>query len=568
MTYINRNMNVFVRTLISSLLSILMLAVWGQEPFKRPVIYPNEKNNDSILAEKYWEMGYFYSEDAFDSALYFFNKSMAIVKKRSDRYARFLFVEGLNEAARIYSIQGNLVKALLYFQQANTVLERLHEAFPENSHYLVTQAGIQLNMGVLSTMQQNYSQALTYFIQSETKWISLQDTFNIAVADQSIGETYMKLNENKKALLYEFKALKVFSQLGNVTGAKRKVATCYLNIGKTYETMGALKKAEKFLVKAINIEKPIHWLEGLVAAQNALSNLYYKKGEYQKSLSIAQKNLPLAKKIDFKLELKNTYELLSKNFASIDDFKKAYHYHILFKAMNDSIFNKESSDKLLELQTKFETQQKENEILVLKSKEERNRLERKMSIIGGGLLVVILFLILGFVLNKRRHERQLFENELEKKRLKAEELNNEIVFKTKQLTTHALNMMQKNNMLNDLQRSLDTIANEAKPEVKNNLSYLNRVIGANLKSEKDWEMFRIYFEQIDRGFYDRLTNRFPKLNVNDLRHCALMKLNMNLKETAAVLNLSPNTIKSARNRIKKKLNLGADQDLYEFVRSV
>jgi len=48
----------------------------------------------------------------------------------------------------------------------------------------------------------------------------------------------------------------------------------------------------------------------------------------------------------------------------------------------------------------------------------------------------------------------------------------------------------------------------------------------------------------------------------------LIKLNMNSKEMASVLNISPNSIKSARYRLKKKLELSPEADLEGFIRNI
>ena len=89
-----------------------------------------------------------------------------------------------------------------------------------------------------------------------------------------------------------------------------------------------------------------------------------------------------------------------------------------------------------------------------------------------------------------------------------------------------------------------------------------------MKTDKEWNLFKMYFEQVNKNFFQNLTTRFPGLNTNDLRHCALIKLTLNVKEAASLPNVSPHTVKSARYRLKKKLDMEAADSLGNFIRRV
>jgi len=78
----------------------------------------------------------------------------------------------------------------------------------------------------------------------------------------------------------------------------------------------------------------------------------------------------------------------------------------------------------------------------------------------------------------------------------------------------------------------------------------------------------MYFEQVNKNFFQNLATRYPELNTNDLRHCALIKLNLKVKEAASLLNVSPHTVKSARYRLKKKLHMEPDDSLGDFIRRI
>ena len=133
---------------------------------------------------------------------------------------------------------------------------------------------------------------------------------------------------------------------------------------------------------------------------------------------------------------------------------------------------------------------------------------------------------------------------------------------------HALHMMQKNTILQDIQGSIKEISRKVVSEDRSQLKSLNVQINQSLRADKDWDLFRMYFQDINSNFYEQLKQTSSDLTTHDHRLCALIKLNMNSKEMASVLNVAPNSIKSSRYRLKKKLGLNIEADLEEFIRSM
>jgi DNA-binding CsgD family transcriptional regulator len=50
--------------------------------------------------------------------------------------------------------------------------------------------------------------------------------------------------------------------------------------------------------------------------------------------------------------------------------------------------------------------------------------------------------------------------------------------------------------------------------------------------------------------------------------CAFIKLQLDRKQIASLLNVTPKAIEIARYRLKKKLNLGAEEDLNKFINQI
>jgi len=142
-------------------------------------------------------------------------------------------------------------------------------------------------------------------------------------------------------------------------------------------------------------------------------------------------------------------------------------------------------------------------------------------------------------------------------------LHQDVRFKTKQLTSQALMMMQKNKLIDDILSQLSTIKGAGVPLT--DLNKLKRKLKKSLHSEDDWELFKHYFEEINKNFFKRLKQINPKITPAEQRLAALVKLRFNIKETAELLNISPDSVKTARSQLRKKMGLAAGKNMYEFL---
>jgi DNA-binding CsgD family transcriptional regulator len=115
------------------------------------------------------------------------------------------------------------------------------------------------------------------------------------------------------------------------------------------------------------------------------------------------------------------------------------------------------------------------------------------------------------------------------------------------------------------QRNTVILEIESKFEEYKGQEQLKTDIIDTLDIHGDGELFNYYFDDQHKGFYLSLKNIAPDLTNNDLRLCSLTKLRLSLKETANILNLSVDAVKSGRYRIKKKLNLSQEESLSDYL---
>ena len=57
------------------------------------------------------------------------------------------------------------------------------------------------------------------------------------------------------------------------------------------------------------------------------------------------------------------------------------------------------------------------------------------------------------------------------------------------------------------------------------------------------------------SFQEKLKKEYPNLTAYDLRLCIYLKAGLSTKEIATILNITPDSVKKAKHRLRKKLGL-------------
>jgi AraC family transcriptional regulator, chitin signaling transcriptional activator len=153
-------------------------------------------------------------------------------------------------------------------------------------------------------------------------------------------------------------------------------------------------------------------------------------------------------------------------------------------------------------------------------------------------------------------ERLQTENELIKQQLKS---------KTIELASKSKDNEDKNRLLQTLKEKFDTLQKE--PAISGfRLNEIRRILDAYLK--EDDKTFEIQMDELHQELFRKLKEQFPALSGNDLRLCAYLKVGLNSKEIADILNIQPSSSYISRSRLRKKLNLKPDEDLYDFLNRI
>jgi ligand-binding sensor domain-containing protein len=164
------------------------------------------------------------------------------------------------------------------------------------------------------------------------------------------------------------------------------------------------------------------------------------------------------------------------------------------------------------------------------------------------------------------HNLQIEKSEKEIIKLQNEKLAQEILLQKRELADASMHLVEREDALNRVKDELQKLYKKTgnNHDVKTALQLLNGVE----KNSANWEQFASHFNEISDDFLKKLKAGYPMLSNSDLKVCAYLQLNLSSKEIAQLMNISVRGVEMSRYRIRKKLGLGAELNLHEFLNSI
>lgn len=144
-----------------------------------------------------------------------------------------------------------------------------------------------------------------------------------------------------------------------------------------------------------------------------------------------------------------------------------------------------------------------------------------------------------------------------------EEYENERI--RQRLAASSLYLEQKTKFANDIESTLKNILSSGQKIERTDFQPVINILKSFSLADKDWELVNNHIENIHPEFVSNLKKKCPTLSVNDIKHCACIRLNLDTKEIARFFNVKPSSIQTSRVRLKKKFGLPDTTDLREFI---
>ncbi|WP_140938296.1 tetratricopeptide repeat protein [Sphingobacterium lumbrici] len=471
------------------------------------------------------------------------------------------------QIGELYHYQAAYLQALDNFYKAESLFRKQEQT--------LELANTWIKIGETNFYNRQYTVSLEAFEQSLSLYISVNNNDGMADALAHIGQVYEKTENLQEAKRYQYLAL---DHLGGIAD-QALIAKIYENIGSIYEDKFQLDSALLFFQKALDIIDQQDDKMAKIEVFNNLGDVFRKTGDYQTALKYTRQATSLAKDMQEHYQLASSYRDLAKTFSLMGRYDSAYHYSYAGREIHTEIFSEDMTKQLTVLQTLFELEQKDDAIVQY---ERERKIHYTMLLFGTAIVLLLIFLGISVISRQKlkitngkrlytqnqilyETQKRAMETDLHNKKLREENLKNELELKSKELTSHTLHLIQKNQLLDELKEKLNVVVKSDKRDQRKELRHIINLIQLNHNQDKNWDDFRIVFERVHEHFFDGLRAHSDGLTSSDFRLAALLKMNLGSPDISTMLGISQDSLRIARYRLRKKLNLPEGESLTTFI---
>lgn len=264
--------------------------------------------------------------------------------------------------------------------------------------------------------------AIRYHQLSLEKHKLLGDSEGVASNYINIGLGFQKTGEYAKSLSLQKKALAIYTQSKN----NLFIAKCYNNIALAYDEMDSIDLALEYYKKSLKINSDANFVSQIGLNQYNIGNIYLQKKDFVNAV----KALEASKLIIYEssnLEiLKNIYKKLAEANLAVGKHAIAYLNLAKYDSIQSIVMNEEVTSQIAEMQIKYETEKKDDQLKIQKLELETKEKEAVYSkILFIGIVTIILLLFSFFFIRfkskqKLKDEIDRIEKENVKKRVELE----------------------------------------------------------------------------------------------------------------------------------------------------
>ena len=504
-----------------------------------------------------------------------------------------------------YQLGRDFNKAEKYF------LDGLHEITnKEENYYQSYRAALYVQLGVVNRREANYAEAINYYIKALRFYEKEQNFSKMADVYHNMALVYRYQKEHRKAINNYKKAIVLKEKVKDTHG----LGAGYNMLGVSYRQNKQLdsalycyQKAESFF-NTIKSEEDLHGVYGNLAVLYGMqkkynlsiplkeTNLKYYKGigkrlsicveyhnlasdyiklkDWKNALVYADSSLQVALQQGFKERTATAYKRKSYIYAKMQKYREAHECYRIYKKYNDTIFNIENAKKIqaLELNYEFEKEKQADSLQFVQEKREVELIAKseasKKTLYFILLVVSLISTILVVWLVRRNHIQRIrmtqLEYEHEKKQLHQEITGKEVEIK-KLIADNTMRLSFKEELLNKIKTDVLT---ETPENISKSLQSLTSQLKRQIVTEQKLSGLQEKISQVNIAFDKKLQTQYPQLTKGEREVCALLRLNLSIKEIMTVRDVSVDSVKSMRRRIRKKMQVPEGKELEVFIQQM
>ncbi len=451
-------------------------------------------------------------------------------------------------------------KGMQYCDSAQVAYEKLKET---NAPLAVT--GLNRCLQLRSTIyarQGKFRESINMSIEALKAFPKNDKTGTRGVIYTSLGTCFNKLNQTDSAHYYFEQALAEHLSTNQVA----YLPLAYVNVGKLWLKEKEFAKSKEHFNKGLALSQKSGNQQAIVSTLLALGDWHMAVSKKDSAAHFYKKAENLAAHLNDRSFLLKALEMQVEWLTVAGNYPEVTQLQTRIMNLKDSLFEFDEQNLRKKLEIQFNVAEKDRQLELLQKEKSLTLLSNYILWLSVFSVVIIAALIIFFMRRNHLRDKQLLlaKEELvhhleEQKRLREKFLQSELEHKESQLSSLALQMVEKNVLIQEISDKL-TVGGKG---IEN--EELKKTLNKGMSREKDWKDFNAYFESINKNFYTRLKEAYPDISPNDLRLCALIKMNRSIKEMAFILNISPDSVKTARYRLRKKLHLQTEDNLTDFI---
>jgi tetratricopeptide (TPR) repeat protein len=433
------------------------------EAYMNAIKIDEELDDKLSISKNYNNIGLIHKDQGnYDIAIEMFKKSLEIKESFND-------IKGAagtySNIGIVYRLQGHFDKAIEQYMISIRILEKLNDKDGIAKCYN--------NIGNIHYFQQNFEKALDFFQKSLTISIEYNDVRGMSRTYSNIGIIYKEQGKFEKAIENYFKAIEILEKLGD----QKTLAILYNNIGNIYKAQGNFVKALDYLKTSMDIRKKIGDKHGLSSAYASLADFYniiadslkdYRASKYlHEALKYGNMAYKLADDIGALPVKISAMDRLKNTYTKLKQYEKALLYSDILLSLKDSLYNYEKAKVLTEIQTKYETEKKQQEIekqqlLIEKREVDFSRQRTRLNfLIVCSLLLVFLVIIIFLAYSQKNKSNSI----IVQKNALLEQYNEEIKATSDALSAQNEQLKEQNEEItaqrNEIESQRNSLANLA-----------------------------------------------------------------------------------------------------------
>jgi two-component system, NarL family, sensor kinase len=328
----------------------------------------------------------------YDSSLFLNLQSVELSRQIKDSVylAKTLFNTGTS-----YRVQGAYEKAVQYYTEGKKIFEKFGDSDTEAQ-------GNDILQSLYAALKQ-YDRAMEYGKKAVAGLRKLNNPSYLGVALNNLGLNYLSTKKFDTAAIIFKECLQIALQVED----KNLEQSAYLNLGDIYLEQAEYQKMKPYLEQALKLSVQLGAHESELIARKGLSFYYNSIKNYPKALQYAKEALALSYQYGFKEQRGKVFVQLSNLAFAMQDMKLGDYYAVQSTLLGDSLMNETIQKNTLEIEKKYESEKKENQIAQLQAEKKVQQFAlRQKNTLNYILIASAFILVLVSLLSYRNYKQK------------------------------------------------------------------------------------------------------------------------------------------------------------------